>query len=110
MAVKSDTKKTKKVSSKKTQKSWVSNVVIERNISTPSESNVSIITKTTNPRVIVKSEKMDNNCDYNYSHPHTWKNQILKFVCLIIMCMIILATFFLSLKTYNMMNELILLQ
>lgn len=66
------------------------------------ESNVSVITKTTNPRVVVQREStndMKNWLDYR-------RHNLIKFVCLIVMCVIILITFFLSLKTYNIVNSL----
>jgi len=65
-------------------------------------SNVSVITKTTTPKVVIQSEKVKDavfNQDYD-------KHLLLKLVCFVIMCAILLISFFLSLKTYNTVNEL----
>ena len=68
------------------------------------QSNVSVITKTTTPKVVIQSENVSKNeellNEINYKH------LLLKLVCFIIMCVILLMTFFLSLKTYNEVNEL----
>ena len=103
------TKNSKKIG-RFSSKSWSTTDVVEKNLSNPSESNVSVITKTTNPKVIIQSEGLHNNSVDNPSDQYPWKNQILKFVCMVIMCMVILATFFLSLRIYNILNELALLQ
>lgn len=67
-------------------------------------SNVSVITKTTTPKVIIQSENVrDNEKVLSKSYD---KHLILKLVCFVIMCVILLMTFFLSLKTYNAVNEL----
>jgi len=64
--------------------------------------NVSVFTKTTTPKVVIQSENIDNSLfSENIS-----KHQILKICCLIIMSIILLMTFFLTLKTYNAVNEL----
>ncbi len=103
------TKNSKKIA-RFSSKSWNVADVVEKDLSNPSESNVSIITKTTNPKVIIQSEELHNDSIDNLSNQCLLKNQILRFVCMVIMCMVILATFFLSLRTYNTLNELVLLQ
>ena len=67
-------------------------------------SNVSVITKTTTPKVVVQSENVSNS-ENVFSNTND-KHFLLKLICFIIMCIILLMTFFLSLKTYNMVNEL----
>lgn len=85
------------IESKKTQKEiWNSNII-------NSDSEVSVFTKTTNPKVIIESEQIKNKC---YEKTNRNKHKLLKFLCLVIMCTIILITFFLSLKTYNTVKEL----
>ena len=74
----------------------------EKKIKTSPETNVSVFTKTTNPKIIIKSEIFKNNNSLKKVNTHA----ILKFLCLSIICIIILITFFLSLKTYNMIHEL----
>lgn len=69
-----------------------------------SSSNVSVITKTTTPKVLVQSENITNN--ENILNEINDKHLLLKLICFIIMCVILLMTFFLSLKTYNAVNEL----
>ena len=99
-------KKQQKISiSKKKQKEVIaSDVIEEKRINSP-ESNVSVLTKTTNPKVVINSENFKDDCnDLSY---HNWKkHKLLKSICFIIICIIILMTFFLSLKTYNIVNEL----
>jgi hypothetical protein len=95
-SVKSETSK------RNSKKDSVSEVIIEKKISNNSEPSVSIFTKTTNPKVIIQSEKVGAPQNIQNIHRH----RILKFVCLIVMSVIILMTFFLSLKTYNTVNEL----
>ena len=67
-------------------------------------SNVSVITKTTAPKVIIQSENITNNEDIVNKISN--KHLLLKFICFVIMCIILLMTFFLSLKTYNAVNDL----
>jgi hypothetical protein len=67
-------------------------------------SNVSVITKTTTPKIVVQSENVSNDCCFLNKTDD--KNVILRFICLLIMCIILLMTFFLSLRTYNTVNEL----
>ena len=88
----------------KTEKNRQSQTVIKKNSNTTEESpetNVSVITKTTNPRIVIQSENF--NRDYQFGlHKHT----LLKFICLIIMCVIILITFFISIETFDMVRDL----
>lgn len=65
-------------------------------------SNVSVITKTTTPKVIIQSENVNREQLDQINDKHL----LLKLICFIIMCIILLMTFFLSLKTYNSVNEL----
>lgn len=88
---------TKKASQKKSDR------VLQ--VSTKKEtSNVSVITKTTTPKVVIQSEKVSNN--ENVLNEINDKHLLLKLICFVIMCIILLMTFFLSLKTYNAVNEL----
>lgn len=84
----------KKASSKKDDKVLQVNTEKET-------SNVSVITKTTTPKVVIQSENVNNNNKVLED-----KHLLLKLVCFVIMCIILLMTFFLSLKTYNAVNEL----
>jgi len=93
------------VISKKTEnKHKKTDSIAKRDIKNISENNVSVFTKSINPRVIIKSEDMDQKP--NLLIQNMDKHQILKVCCLIIMCIILLMTFFLSLKTYNTVQEL----
>ena len=90
--------------SKKKQKEMIaSEIVEEKKINNSPESNISVLTKTTNPKVVINSEDFKN-CDENLTIQK--KHKLLKTVCFMIICIIILMTFFISLKTYNMVNEL----
>lgn len=66
-------------------------------------SNVSVITKTTTPKVVIQSENVNNN---NLLNEINDKHLLLKLICFVIMCVILLMTFFLSLRTYNAVNQL----
>lgn len=100
-----EVKKTKSESSSTKRKSnKVFNNVTEKKISDSSETSVSVFTKTTNPKVIIQSENVDGNT--NSISQNKSKRKIIKFICFMVMCIIILITFFLSLKTYNTVNEL----
>ena len=90
------------VSKRSSKKETVSEVVTEKKISNDSNVGVSVFTKTTTPKVVIQSEKMDNAGIYQ----NICKHRIMKSACLIIMGIIILMTFFLALKTYNSVNEL----
>ena len=93
----------KEVSKRSSKKETVSEVVTEKKISNDSNVvGVSVFTKTTTPKVVIQSEKMDNAGIYQ----NVCKHRIIKSACLIIMGIIILMTFFLALKTYNSVNEL----
>lgn len=109
--------KTAKTSKWRTKKGW-KNIIFdnkewkvetlgfdgEKKNNASSETNVSVFTKTTNPKVIVKSEKFKNDSTSSQRNLNTII--LLKFLCFSIMCIIILMTFFLSLKTYDIVNEL----
>ena len=94
--------KTTKVSKAKVSKKGTVSDVVEKKISANPDTSVSVFTKTTNPKVVVQSEKI--NTLHNIQNIH--KDRILKSICLIVMGIIILMTFFLSLKTYQTVNEL----
>ena len=91
------------ISKKKQKEVIASEIVEEKKINNSSESNISVLTKTTNPKVVINSEDFKN-CDENLTIQK--KHKLLKTVCFMIICIIILMTFFISLKTYNMVNEL----
>ena len=100
------TSKSQKVSKTKSPKKdslngVVSDVVLEKKTHNNSDTNVSVFTKTTNPNVIINSENTN-----SYKNYCIHKHRILKSFCLIVLGVIILITFFLSLKTYNTVNEL----
>lgn len=99
-------KKQKKTSTTKktSQKTWTSAVVTEKKHADSSEANVSVFTKTTNPKIIIESENLKNNNMFSLEKQN--KYNMLIFFCFIIMCIIILATFFLSLQTYDTVNKL----
>ena len=88
---------TKKPSNKKDDK--VLQVKAEKE-----SSNVSVITKTTSPKVVIQSENVSNNS--HFLNEINDKHLLLKLICFVIMCIILLMTFFLSLKTYHAVNEL----
>lgn len=97
--------KTKKSSvSKASKREAVSGVVAKKNVSSCHDSDVSVFTKTTGPKVVVQSENVQSS-DMCTSQ-NIRKHRILKSVFMIVMGIIILMTFFLSLKTYNAVNEL----
>ena len=82
------------------KKDWTPNLTIQEKIEKPDDENFSVITKTTRPKVVIQSENIENDCSICHNH------KMIKFIFLIVICCIILITFFLSLKTYNMVNEL----
>ena len=94
--------KGREVTKRSSKKETVSEGVTEKKISNDSNVGVSVFTKTTTPKVVIQSEKMDNAGIYQ----NVCKHRIIKSACLIIMGIIILMTFFLALKTYNSVNEL----
>ena len=66
---------------------------------------MSVFTKTTRPKVILESESLKGKWD-TLLERHYCGYGVLKFLCFIILCIIVLMTFFLALRTYNMVNEL----
>ena len=91
-----------KVSIWNSEKENVSEISVENSNSSNLKTDVSVLTKTTSPKVIIQSDDI---------HSHTinqniCKHKLLKSVCLIVFCVIILVMFFLSIKTYNLVNEL----
>ena len=103
--------KTKNVPSKfsawKSKKENVSEVVTEKKEVDNARTEVSVFTKTTNPKVIIQSENVDSSghCQKQSFCGH----KVLKTICLIILGIVVLINFFLALKTYNIINELYLL-
>ena len=96
-------RKKEQIISKKTEKdSRSSSSIQEEEIEHTSKNGVSVFTRTTSPKVVIQSE----NVNHNLLTPNLDKHQILKICCLIIMSIILLMTFFLSLRTYNAVNEL----
>lgn len=90
---------------KNTKKSWTTKIISDKKQTNTPETNVSVFTKTTNPKVVIKTEKLEN--DWNGCLcKNQNKHKIICFFCFIIICIIILATFFLSLQTYNIVNKL----
>lgn len=85
----------------KTKKQW-SSAELKKVIDSP-DASVSVFTKTTNPKVIIESEHIKEECHCRWNRN---KHKLLKFLCMMIMCIIVLITFFLSLKTYNTVSEL----
>ena len=106
-ATKSTTKKQwKSTISKKVQKiAWTVDDVNEKEQLNSSDASVSVFTRTTNPKVIIKSENIRDNWEFKWKDSRN-EHRSLKFLCIIIMCLIILMTFFLSLKTCNTVNKL----
>lgn len=92
-----------KTPSKSSLKGTVSGVEVEREVSNNSGAGVSVFTKTTSPKIILHSEKL-NIAKTNQKNIRMCR--LLKSLCLIILGIIILMTFFLSLKTYHAVNEL----
>ena len=92
----------KSISKRGSRKETISDVVVEKKVSNESNVGVSVFTKTTTPKVVIQSEKMNNSNIYQSICRH----KIIKSVCLMIIGIIILMTFFLALKTYNSVNEL----
>jgi len=85
----------------KTKRQWTSTT--SKKMIDSSNTSVSVFTKTINPKLVIESENIE------AEHYLKWKrdkHKLLKFLCLIVMCVIILITFFLSLNTYNMVHEL----
>ena len=107
MAIKAASKAQKnpriKTPNKSSLKGTVSEVDVEREVSNNSETGVSVFTKTTSPKVILHSEKL-NIAKTNQKNLRMCR--LLKSVCLIVLGIVILMTFFLSLKTYHAVNEL----
>lgn len=104
--------KTRKVSKSSvpvwnSKKENVSQVVIEKNETDNLGTGVSVFTKTTNPKVVVQSEKVNDSVCLN--NQNICKHRFLKSVCMVILAIILLMMFFLTLKTYHTVNELYLL-
>lgn len=93
-----------KIASKNSKRETVSDVVVEKKTSENPETGVSVFTKTTNPKIVIQSENLEDTrvCQ----NQNICSCRFLKFVCLMIMCIIVLMTFFLTLRTYNIVNEL----
>ena len=104
--------KTKKVLKNKvftwnSKKDDISDVVTEKSSIDNSEVGVSVFTKTTNPKVVIQSERVNKSAFIG--NQNVCEHKFLKSVCVIILGIILLMIFFLTLKTYNTVNELYLL-
>ena len=98
-----------KSNSKETRKKVVaSDIIEEKPVKTASEANVSVLTKTTNPKIIVESENLKNSYDVPLCN-NSRKHGLLKSVFFIVICIIILMMFFLTIRIYNMVDELLYL-
>jgi len=93
-----------KISTRGSKKETVSDVVVEKEVSENPETGVSVFTKTINPKVVIQSGNLENT--KTCQNQNVCSCRFLKFVCLMIMSIIVLMTFFLALKTYNIVNEL----
>lgn len=82
------------------KKDWTPNLTIQEKVEKPDNENFSVITKSTRPKVVIQSENIKNDCSICHNH------KMIKFIFLVVISCIILITFFLSIKTYNMVNEL----
>ena len=98
------TNKKPKISKKVQKVIWTNEDTHNKKLNS-SDSSVSVFTRTTNPKVIIKSENIENSWKFIWKGILD-KHRLLRFIWMIIMCLIILITFFLSLKTYNTVNEL----
>lgn len=87
----------------KSTKAWTT--ITGEEITSHSESSVSVFTKTSNPKVIVKSEALNNECG-GFNWRISCEHRLMKFACMVIICLIVLIIFFLSFRTYNKVNEL----
>ncbi len=96
--------RTKKSATTKTSKKEAVSEVVTAKSFENHDSNVSVLTKTVGPKVTIQSEKLESPMLYSGQNIH--KHRILKSVFMVVMGIIILMTFFLSLKTYNTVNEL----
>lgn len=95
-----------KTSFKKTRKS-VNVKSVNDSSRTNEDVNVSVITKSTKPKVIVNSEEIKDNEYINLKRNEQSKViWMRKFLCSIIMWIIILITFFVSLKIYSITKEI----
>ena len=85
------------------KKTSFSELSIQKKVNNPNESDFSVITKTTKPKVIIQSENFGND---NVFHCNSNNHKFIKYILKVVMCIIILITFFLSLKTYDMVVNL----
>ena len=93
-----------KVSTKNSKRETVSDVAIEKKVSSNPEMGVSVFTKTTNPKVVIHSENL---CTTRvFQNQNICWRRFLKSTWMIVMSIIVLITFFLTLKTYNIVSEL----
>ena len=68
-----------------------------------SESSVSVFTRSVNPKVVVWAEKV-NNENLCCNRQCSWK--IIKFVFMVVMSILLIITFFVSLRTYHIIENL----
>ena len=93
-----------KVATWNSKKDNISEVVVEKTKADHLENGVSVFTKTTNPKVVVQSENVDSSV--LFGNQNIFGHRFLRSICLIILAVILLMIFFLTLKTYNTVNEL----
>lgn len=93
------------ISKRTSKKDWTTSMPINEKHTSHPDANVSVFTKTTTPKVVINAENTKNNHN-NLSWKKNSKYDVLIFLCFIMMCIIILATFFISLQTYNIIKEL----
>lgn len=103
VATKNAWKTSKNSAVKTSKKEAISEVITGKDVE-KHDSNVSILTKTTGPKVVIQSENLKPSTIY--SSQSIRRHRVLKSVFMVVMGIIILITFFLSLKTYNTVNEL----
>lgn len=94
-----------KVEQKAVEKKEVKNSEKKYRLDNKFENGVSVITKTTKPKVVIQSEKIAEPKNCNYSD-FCKKYSIVEYLYLIIMWIIVLITLFISIKTYNTVNNL----
>lgn len=99
MKAEQKTKSKKVITKKLSSKSGV----VENEKREQTESNVSVFTRSTNPKVVVWAEKVSNEkscCNRQCS----WR--IIKFVFMVVMSILLIITFFVSLRTYHIVENL----
>ena len=86
-----------------TKKLWNESDSVENLKKNHAESSVSVFTRSTNPKVVVWAEKVDKVISCN-NRWHSWR--IMKFVFMIVMGILLVITFFVSLRTYHLVENM----